>query len=77
MTNRTNEYSIDRTVPELTYGVLLKHSAGFADTNSRGYFNIVPSIIDTDFGLFSNPSVGIEYPIVSVSQLSASIPEAS
>ena len=73
MTNRANEYSIDRTVPELSYGVLLKHSAGFADTNSRGYFNIVPSIIDIDFGLFTNPSIGLEYPIVSVSQLSDSL----
>ena len=73
MTNRANEYIIDRTVPELSYGVLLKHSAGFADTNSRGYFNIVPSIIDIDFGLFTNPSIGLEYPIVSVSQLSDSL----
>lgn len=74
MRQHPHEYILENsTIATLTYSDLLKHSADFFDVGARGFFDIHPQSIDLNVGVFTHPSTGLAFPVVSVSQLNDSV----
>lgn len=74
MREHPNEYILENTsIAVLTYSDLLKHSSDFIDTGTRGFFDIQPTSIDINVGLFAHASSTVAFPTVSVSQIENSV----
>lgn len=74
MRDHPSEYILENiTLSDITYAELLKHSSELIDTSKRNFFDIQPQVIQVNFGLFSNPSSSIDFPLVSVTQMNDSM----
>ncbi len=74
MRDHPTEYILENTsLSEITYSELLAHSSELIDTSKRNFFDIQPQVLNINFGLFSNPSATLDFPLVSVTQLNHSI----
>ena len=74
MRDHPTEYILENiNLSDITYSELLKHSSEMIDTSKRNFFDIQPQVLNVNFGLFSNPSATLDFPLVSVTQLNDSL----
>lgn len=58
----------DFNIPELSYSLILKYSPANLDTESKGFFDILPTTIDIDFASFPIRSAGSSEASVEINQ---------
>jgi SNF2 family DNA or RNA helicase len=74
MRDHPTEYILENiNLSDITYSELLKHSSEMIDTSKRNFFDIQPQVLNVNFGLFSNPSATLDFPLVSVTQINNSL----
>ncbi|MBI3136779.1 MAG: DEAD/DEAH box helicase family protein [Bacteroidetes bacterium] len=70
MRDHPNDYIIENvTIPTLTLSVLLSHCSDSLNTVRRSFFEIQAESVEVNYGVFTNASPVIDFPLVSVSQL--------
>jgi SNF2 family DNA or RNA helicase len=74
MRDHPTEYILENvSLSDITYSELLQHSSEMIDTSKRNFFDIQPQVLNINFGLFSNPSATLDFPLVSVTQINNSL----